>query len=277
MIMKPVHSPTTPCAAVLPKAQWYLPVKAVMDRVCGLMLLVLLSPIIGVAALLVKMTSPGPAFYLQVRVGKDGRPFRIIKLRSMRQDAEAGTGAVWCKSRDARITPIGHLLRATHIDEFPQLINVVCGDMSLIGPRPERPEFVENFESTIEHYACRHLVRPGITGIAQMRLPPDSDLDSVRDKLEFDLYYVRHLNPWLDFLTLCATAIHFASSVVNACVPPGMWIPTQRRVQEDWTERLNGSQPGEAMPAVIRLETALANRVEATLGDSNGGRMMSAT
>src|SRR5690349_4585857 len=165
--------------AVQPRQGWYLPLKSSIDFIIGLALLVLLSPVIAVSALLVKLTSKGPAFYLQTRVGKDGRLFRMIKLRSMREDAEAGTGAVWCRTKDDRITPIGLVLRATHIDEFPQLINVVKGDMSLIGPRPERPEFVREFERDIDGYAERLRIRPGITGIAQLRLPPDTDLDSV--------------------------------------------------------------------------------------------------
>jgi lipopolysaccharide/colanic/teichoic acid biosynthesis glycosyltransferase len=215
-----------------PRQNWYLPLKGVFDFIIGLTLLVLLSPVIALAALCVKFTSRGPAFYLQTRVGRHGRPFRIIKLRSMRADAEAKTGAVWCAAHDDRITPIGLILRATHIDELPQLINVVKGDMSLVGPRPERPEFVQNFERQIAGYAGRLLVRPGITGLAQLRLPPDTDLESVRNKLEFDLYYVRHVGPWLDLVTVIMTGLNFFTSILRVAVPPSFRVPTQTVVRE---------------------------------------------
>jgi lipopolysaccharide/colanic/teichoic acid biosynthesis glycosyltransferase len=210
-----------------------LPLKSLIDFVLGLILLVLLSPVILAAAALVKLTSKGPAFYLQTRVGKDGRPFKIIKLRSMRPDAEAGRGAVWATVDDDRVTPVGRILRSTHIDEFPQLINVVMGDMSLVGPRPERPEFVRTFELQIDHYSSRLRVRPGITGIAQLRLPPDTDLNSVREKLEFDLYYVRHVSPWLDLLTLVGTGWQLVASILDCLVPSWMRIPTQEAVRRD--------------------------------------------
>lgn len=218
-------------AAMQPLHSWYLPVKNLVDFVAGLTLLVVFSPIIALAAILVKTTSRGPAFYLQSRVGKNGKLFWIIKLRSMRHDAETGTGAVWCAAADDRITPFGRILRATHLDEFPQLFNVVKGDMSLVGPRPERPEFVHKFELQIDGYANRLLVRPGITGIAQLRLPPDTDLVSVKDKLEFDLYYVRHVSPWLDFVSVVYTGFNFASSMIRALVPASLRVPTQSAVR----------------------------------------------
>lgn len=244
---------------------WYLPVKSLIDFVVGLTLLALLSPIILLSAALVKLTSRGPAFYFQTRVGKDGRTFRIIKLRSMRVDAESGTGAVWCKEKDDRITPIGKLLRATHLDEFPQLINVIKGDMSLVGPRPERPEFVHQFELQIEGYSVRTMVRPGITGIAQLRLPPDTDLNSVREKLEFDQYYVRHVSPWLDGLTLVGTGWHFLASLFDSIVPAGMRIPTQDQVRLELSRR---RIPATVHESSDRLEPVLVHHVDRTLAES---------
>ena len=193
-------------AKIAPGQSWYLPVKRCSDCLFAALLLVLAAPVIAVGALLVKLTSRGPAFYRQVRLGKDGRPFTLFKLRTMRQDAEVGTGPVWSTENDPRITPLGHLLRRTHLDEFPQLWNVAKGEMSLVGPRPERPEFVARLDGEVPWYRERLNVRPGITGLAQLRLPADASLDSVRRKVVYDLYYVRFVTPWLDFKLLCLTA-----------------------------------------------------------------------
>jgi lipopolysaccharide/colanic/teichoic acid biosynthesis glycosyltransferase len=177
--------------------------------VAAVVLLVLISPCIVLGALLVKLTSRGPAFYRQVRVGKDGREFMLYKLRSMRHNAEAETGPVWSTVFDSRVTPIGKLLRSSHIDEFPQLWNVMMGQMSLVGPRPERPEFVAKLDWEVPHYRERLNVRPGITGLAQLRLPADTTLESVRRKVEHDVYYVRHINPCLDLKLMLLTAWRF--------------------------------------------------------------------
>jgi lipopolysaccharide/colanic/teichoic acid biosynthesis glycosyltransferase len=192
----------------LPIYTWYPPLKAAAEFTAAALLLIILAPIIGLAALLVKCTSRGPAFYSQVRLGKHGRPFSIFKLRSMTHECERVSGPQWSQHHDPRVTAIGRVLRRTHIDELPQLWNVLRGEMALIGPRPERPEFVPKLESAIPHYRHRLLVRPGASGLAQVQLPPDVDLASVRRKLAYDLYYVRHMNPWMDVrLTLC-TAFH---------------------------------------------------------------------
>jgi lipopolysaccharide/colanic/teichoic acid biosynthesis glycosyltransferase len=220
--------------SINPSAAWYLPIKSVMDFTLGVLLLALLSPVIAIAAVLVKLNSSGPAFYLQTRVGRNGRRFKILKLRSMRQDAEAETGAIWSLGADDRVTSIGRILRLTHIDEFPQLINVIMGDMSLVGPRPERPEFVAQFELQVDEYAGRLLVRPGITGLAQVRLPADKDLESVCQKLQFDLYYVRHLNLWLDLLTLWLTAWQLIQSLCVCLVPHWARVPSQDAVAADF-------------------------------------------
>lgn len=198
---------------ILPKHQWYLPIKAVVEYVAAVILLLVLSPIILLAALAVRATSSGSAFYYQTRVGRNGRPFRLYKLRTMVQNAEALSGPVWATTDDPRVTRVGKFLRDTHIDEFPQLLNVLMLQMSLIGPRPERPEFVRRLDWEIPHYSKRHFVRPGITGIAQLVLPPDSDLDSVRRKLVYDIFYVRSVNPWLDLRILGATGWYLAKSL----------------------------------------------------------------
>ncbi len=183
---------------IVPRYRWYLNCKVALDLVAAFLLLIPCLPVIALAAVCVKLTSRGPAFYSQTRVGLDGKTFRIYKLRTMREDAEAETGAVWSSTNDPRITPLGKLLRELHIDEFPQLLNVLMCQMSLIGPRPERPEFVDSLEWKIPEYRLRLTVRPGVTGIAQLNLPPDTDLESVRKKLVHDVYYIRYCSPWLD-------------------------------------------------------------------------------
>ena len=140
-----------------------------------------------------KLTSPGPAFYTQTRVGQGGRPFTIYKLRTMIHNCESLTGPRWCMPGDPRVTPAGWLLRVTHLDELPQLLNVLRGEMSLVGPRPERPEFLPQLERALPAYRQRLVVRPGVTGLAQVKLPADTDLDSVRRKLAHDLYYIERL------------------------------------------------------------------------------------
>jgi lipopolysaccharide/colanic/teichoic acid biosynthesis glycosyltransferase len=178
--------------------------------VVALLLAVLTAPLVLLASLGIKLTSRGPVLYSQTRVGRNGRPFAIYKLRTMVHDCERLTGPQWATSRDPRVTRFGRFLRRTHLDELPQLWNVLRGDMSLIGPRPERPEFVGHLEKALPHYRDRLLVRPGVTGLAQVQLPPDTDLDSVRRKLAYDLYYVRHGGPWMDLRILFGTAFKMA-------------------------------------------------------------------
>src|SRR5207249_2271789 len=159
-------------------------------------------------AVLVKLTSPGPILYSQTRLGRHGRSYTIYKIRSMSHNCEKQSGPRWSTAGDSRVTPIGRLLRRTHVDELPQLWNVLRGEMSLIGPRPERPEFVPQLERALPQYRQRLLVRPGVTGLAQVQLPPDSDLASVRRKLAYDLYYVHGCNFCLDVQLLLATVLH---------------------------------------------------------------------
>lgn len=186
-------------------ARRYLFWKGLLDRLTAAVLLVPGLPLLGLLIVLVRATSRGPGIYRQVRVGKDGREFTMFKLRSMRQDAEAGTGAVWSTSHDNRVTPLGRFLRRSHLDELPQLFNVLWGEMSLIGPRPERPEFVCVLEQQIDGYRDRLAVPPGVTGLAQINLPADTDLASVRRKQVLDLLYIDTASAWLDCRILLCT------------------------------------------------------------------------
>jgi lipopolysaccharide/colanic/teichoic acid biosynthesis glycosyltransferase len=190
----------------VPACTWYERAKRVGEFVFALALLALTSPVILAAALVVRLTSRGPAFYSQTRLGRGGRPYRIWKLRTMYHNCEKLSGARWASARDPRITRAGRVLRKTHLDELPQLWNVLWGDMSLVGPRPERPEFVPELERAVPGYSERLRVRPGMTGLAQIQLPADTDLDSVRRKLTCDLYYVRRQGLLLDLQILLGTA-----------------------------------------------------------------------
>ncbi|MEO8163913.1 MAG: sugar transferase [Betaproteobacteria bacterium] len=185
----------------------YVGWKTFLDRVFALVMLLPGLPMIGVLVALVRLTSRGPGIYAQLRVGKDGRFYTMYKLRSMRIDAESGTGAVWSQPNDPRVTPLGRVLRTLHLDELPQLFNVLKGEMSLIGPRPERPEIVTVLARSIDGYKNRLAIRPGITGLAQLNLPPDTDLNSVRRKQVLDLEYIRTMGLSLDLRILASTLL----------------------------------------------------------------------
>src|SRR5690242_7048138 len=160
--------------------------------------LVLSSPVMLLTALAVRLSSPGPVLYRQARVGLDGAIFTLYKFRSMRADAEAGTGAVWAQKDDPRVTPVGRFIRRVRFDELPQLYNVLKGEMSIVGPRPERPEFVKALNEQIPYYHQRHCVRPGITGWAQINYKYGDTLEDVVKKLEYDLYYIKNMSIALD-------------------------------------------------------------------------------
>lgn len=166
---------------------------------------VALAPVMLLVALLVKLTSPGPVLYRQQRVGQRNRIFTLYKFRSMVQDAEALSGAVWAKRNDPRVTPLGRRLRKLRLDELPQLFNVLKGDMSIVGPRPERPEFVADLEQQIPYYRQRHAIKPGITGWAQIKHKYGDTLEDATMKLEYDLYYIKNLAPALDAAILFHT------------------------------------------------------------------------
>lgn len=190
-----------------PDGRLYLSVKAAIDGSASLLLLIVTAPLLLLAIVLVKLTSRGPALYCQTRLGLNGRPFTIFKVRTMAHGCESLTGARWSTPGDARVTTVGRWLRKTHIDELPQLVNVLRGDMSLVGPRPERPEFVPKLEKAIPRYRHRLVVRPGVTGLAQVQLPADTDIDSVRTKLAYDLFYLDNVGFWLDVRLCWATAL----------------------------------------------------------------------
>lgn len=181
-------------------------VKRAMDAVLSAVGLVLLSPLLALLAVLVKWSSPGPIFYRQERCGLNGRSFHMLKFRSLRVDAEQKSGAVWAVKNDPRRTRLGAFLRKTSLDELPQLWNVLMGDMSLVGPRPERPVFIQQFSRTIPNYMARHAVKAGITGWAQVHGWRGNT--SLRKRLQYDLYYITHWTPWLDLRILWMTLFH---------------------------------------------------------------------
>ncbi len=194
--------------AALPErfAPWHTWRLATHTALAGILLLVS-APVLLVVAGLIKLTSPGPVLYSQTRLGLRGRRFRIYKFRTMWHDCERVSGPCWSGPGDPRVTPVGRFLRWSHLDELPQLWNVLRGEMNLVGPRPERPEFLPQLEQALPHYRRRLAVRPGITGLAQVQLPPDTDINSVRRKLAYDLYYVQHAGLLLDLRLLVCTAL----------------------------------------------------------------------
>ena len=179
--------------------------KRLFDIVASSILLLLTGPVILIAAILVKLDSKGPAFYRQQRVGLYGEEFWIVKLRTMRQDAEVSGQAIWAEKDDPRITRLGYWLRKLRIDELPQTWTVLKGEMSFVGPRPERRQFVDDLEQHLRYYAERHMVKPGITGWAQINYPYGASIEDARHKLEYDLYYAKNYTPFLDLLILIQT------------------------------------------------------------------------
>ncbi|WP_336986612.1 TIGR03013 family XrtA/PEP-CTERM system glycosyltransferase [Altererythrobacter aquiaggeris] len=179
--------------------------KRIFDIAASLLLLLITFPLIVLFAVLVKLESRGPAFYRQTRVGLFGQNFEVIKLRSMRNDAEKNGEAQWATDNDPRVTRVGKFIRKVRIDELPQTWSVLKGQMSFVGPRPERPQFVTDLEDKVPYYAERHMVKPGITGWAQINFPYGASLDDSRQKLEYDLYYAKNYTPFLDLLILLQT------------------------------------------------------------------------
>jgi lipopolysaccharide/colanic/teichoic acid biosynthesis glycosyltransferase len=216
--------------------------------------LVVLSPLLAAIALAIAAESRGPVIFRQRRLGLGRRPFTVLKFRTMSNGADAAPhreyvhslidqpegverGRLYKLSVDNRVTRVGRFLRAWSLDELPQLVNVLRGDMSLIGPRPERPEFLPELEAACPRYRGRLAVRPGVTGLAQVQLPADTSVDSVRLKLAYDLYYIRHLTPWLDLSLLICTALY------------AMGLPfavTARLLRVPGGERVEGEMHGNA-------------------------------
>jgi sugar transferase (PEP-CTERM system associated) len=180
-------------------------VKRVIDVFFACVGLSILLPLLPVILLAIKINSPGSVFFKQLRMGEREKTFMLYKFRTMRSDAERVTGAVWAQEKDPRVTGVGKLLRKTRLDEFPQFLNVLKGDMSIVGPRPERPEFVESLKKQIPYYSERHTVKPGITGWAQICYPYGSCVSDALEKLRYDLYYIKHISIFLDIMVIIET------------------------------------------------------------------------
>jgi lipopolysaccharide/colanic/teichoic acid biosynthesis glycosyltransferase len=189
--------------------------KRALDVCLALPAVLLLAPLFGAIALAVLAERRGPVFYTQERLGRGGRRFRIIKFRSMVADAERETGPVWASARDPRVTRVGRFLRATHLDELPQLVNVLRGEMSLVGPRPERPTIADQLETAVPGFRRRLRVSPGLTGLAQVRGGYDCSIRSVRRKLRYDELYIRRRSTLMDVWVLVGTVRKIALSEEN--------------------------------------------------------------
>lgn len=238
----------------LAKPTWMIASKYCGDFAIALVLLAFSWPLILLAALLVKLTSRGPVLYSQTRLGLNGHPFKIYKLRTMVHNCEHQTGPLWSTPGDPRITPVGKFLRNTHLDELPQLWNVLCGEMSLVGPRPERPEFATKLELAIPLYRERLIVRPGVTGLAQVQLPPDTNLDEVRRKLAYDLHYVRQISFWLDLKIVLGTGCK-VFGVRFVTLRQWFGFPTPEAVREEMDQLVAEEAPGvESQPAVFQYQ-----------------------
>lgn len=187
------------------KGRLLLATKRTMDILLASVGFILALPIMSAVALLVRTTSPGGVLYAQTRVGQHGKLFTVRKFRSMRSDAEATTGAVWAQANDVRVTSVGRILRRTRLDELPQLWNVLVGEMSFVGPRPERPEFVQSLTEQIPFYGQRHVVKPGVTGWAQVRYAYGASVEDALEKLQYDLFYIKNMSIALDFFVIFKT------------------------------------------------------------------------
>jgi lipopolysaccharide/colanic/teichoic acid biosynthesis glycosyltransferase len=188
------------------RGRYPLVFKRSLDLMVASFALLLTAPLFPLIALLIALETRGPVFFRQVRVGEAGALFQIVKFRTMVNGAEDPGRAIWAQKDDKRATRVGKILRKTRLDELPQLWTVLRGEMSLIGPRPERPEFLEMLESMVPYWSRRHLVKPGITGWAQVRCGYTSDASSALEKLSYDLYYIKHRSPMLDFAVAAKTA-----------------------------------------------------------------------
>lgn len=224
------------------------PAKVWLDRIAAVVLLIFSFPLLALLMAAIRLSSRGSAVYRQTRVGKGGRIFTMYKLRSMRCDAEAGTGPVWAGAvRDCRVTPLGYWLRRLHLDELPQLVNVVRGEMALVGPRPERPEFVRVLSDQIPGYLDRLRVLPGITGLAQINLPADTDLLSVRRKLVLDLEYIDAADFVLDARIIICTFLQ----VLGLRGGRAVWLLGLKRVVEVSNDSPGHESVGQVTPQAI--------------------------
>ncbi|OHB67887.1 MAG: hypothetical protein A2V70_06090 [Planctomycetes bacterium RBG_13_63_9] len=246
----------------------YFRFRAVVDRVMAIVLLVPGLPIIGLLVLLVRLTSRGPGIFRQNRLGKGGRTFTLYKIRTMIRNAEAATGAIWSPTNDPRITPVGRVLRKLHLDELPQLFNVLKGEMGLIGPRPERPEFAYVLTKDVPGYLDRLAVRPGVTGLAQINLPPDSDLESVRRKLALDVEYIKHTGILLDVRIFLCTFVRLLGL-------PGVFVMVMFRLQREVSD-LDARTPsnGQRLTYVVPQQTPSV--APSAAPSANGNRPLNA-
>ncbi len=188
------------------KSPYHHLVKTIGDFFLSLLGLIVLLPIMSIIALAVKLDSSGPVFYRQERVGKHGKNFLLLKFRSMNKDAEKETGPVWAEEGDKRVTRVGKIIRKLRLDEIPQIINVIRGEMSFVGPRPERPHFVRKLQEEIPFYDKRYTVKPGITGWAQIKYPYGASTNDALEKLKYDLYFIKNISLFFDFFILFKTA-----------------------------------------------------------------------
>ena len=243
--------------------------KGFLDRGLAAVMLIPGIPMIGLSIALIRLTSKGPGIYSQTRVGKGGRIFTMHKIRTMRVDAEAETGPTWTKRDDDRITPMGRFLRRTYLDEFPQLLNVLRGEMSLVGPRPERPEFVAFLSKEIPGYLDRITVKPGISGLSQINLEPDVDLESVHRKLVLDTEYIKRATVFVDVRVLLCTSLRLLGCRAE-------WAKRVTRLHRD-VPRLSvcassgedADAPASAVPPTAK---ALALQIAGRNGGKNGSR-----
>ena len=231
---------------------WYGSLKPTFDLLAAAVFTVLVWPFVLVAWVAIKVSSPGPGLYVQTRAGRGGRPFRIYKIRSMKHDTATAADLSWAKRGDSRITWVGTLLRKLHLDELPQLFNVLRGEMSLVGPRPERPEVIDlkGLPDEVPGYTLRTLVRPGVTGLAQIQLPADSDVTSVRHKVYYDLYYLAHQSVWLDFRICVGTLLKCfcGPNTLRAL----LFLPTREQVCDHFLSLLSAPEAeGEIAPAPV--------------------------
>lgn len=225
-----------------PESGMGLAVRRTLDIILGSLLLLLVAPLIGLLAVAVKLTSPGPAFYSQVRVTRGGRTFRIHKLRSMVREAEPGGRPVWPEEDDPRITPLGRHLRRFWIDELPQLLDVIRGPMTLVGPRPERPAFVKEFAQSLPNYRLRHQVRSGMTGLSQvLGFTGNTPLSR---RLHLDLRYITIWTPWVDGKILLATILQILARLAHRRKEPD--VPRRQERHHLQEERPAGAGPGDA-------------------------------
>lgn len=238
-----VPFPVTPMIDEPPAPSKYLYWKEPFDRVAAALLLIPGLPIIGLLVVITRLTSPGPGIYRQARVGKNGQLYTVYKIRTMRCDAERASGPVWAQQNDPRTTRLGRFLRKVHLDEFPQLFNVLRGEMALVGPRPERPEFTHILAKQIPGYLDRLCMRPGVTGLAQINLQPDTSVECVRRKLKFDLNYVQHANAFLDARILFCTFLRLIGFSGNT---------SARLLRLDSHRRTRGAASGKKAPAAAR-------------------------